>query len=40
MKDVRDSVKLMAIMEELKYKKVGNVWKSYFQVAKPIVTTA
>ena len=39
MKDSNDSEILLAIMNELKYKKVGNAWKSYAVVVKPIVPT-
>ena len=37
MKDVRDSEALKVIMNELKYKKVGNIWKSYAVVAMPVI---
>ena len=39
MKDSSDSEILLTIMNELKYKKVGNAWKSYAVVVKPIVPT-
>ena len=39
MKDAKDSEKLKAIMEELKYKKVGNIYKCYSLVVKPVVAS-
>ena len=39
MKDARDSDMLLKLINELKYRKVGNIWKSYAIVVKPVIPT-